>query len=97
MGIIEKLKKDLASNYHEKDDEVIEEMVEHYSLIASDASNRKKTDEKLIPYIFIAVKEAFLRRGDEGTNSSSEGGLNYSYIDIEEKLRKDVRTIRVIK
>lgn len=97
MDIIEKLKKDLADNYHEKDDEVIKETYKHYSMIASNASNRKVNDTKLIPYIFTAVKSAFLRRGDEGTNSSNEGGLSSSYIDIEEKLRKDVRSIRVIK
>lgn len=97
MDIIESLKKDLADNYHDKEDEVIKEMLKHYSMIASHASNRKVNDEKLIPYIFNAVKEAYLRRGDEGTNSSNTGGLLSSYVDIEEKLRKDVRSIRIIR
>lgn len=92
---IKKLKKDLADNYHDTDDEVITSMYEHYLSIASDTSNRKKTDEKLIPYVFNAVKESYLKRGDEGKNSSNEGGLSSSYIDIEEKLRKDVLSIRV--
>ena len=97
MEIIELLQQDLASNYHDLDDEVISNMVDHYKMIASDASNRYKEDEKLIPYIYLAVKESYLRRGVEGTSSSNEGGLSYSYIDIEEKLRKDVRNIRVIR
>lgn len=97
MNIIELLKKDLASNYRDTNDKVISGMIEHYFSIASDASNRKKNDEKLIPYVYLAVKSAYLRRGDEGTNSSNEGGLSYSYIDIEQKLKKDVKSIRVIK
>lgn len=97
MIITELLKADLGSNYHDSDDEVIECMITHYTMIASDTSNRKKNDERLIPYVYTAVKEAYIRRGNEGTSSSSEGGLNYAYIDIEEKLRKDVRAIRVIR
>lgn len=93
--MVEKVKKDLADNYHESSDEVITELIERYTGIASDASNRKKTDEKLTPYIFTAVKEAYLRRGDEGSTSSNEGGLSSSYVDIEEKLRKDVLAIRI--
>lgn len=95
MDIIEMLKKDLDINYHDTDDEIVTMLTEHYLQIASDASNRKITDEKLIPYVFKAVKSAYLRRGDEGSTSSNEGGLSSSYIDIEEKLRKDVLSIRL--
>ena len=94
--MIDKLKKDLSFNYHESDDEVLENLVTHYTSIASDTSNRKIDDKLLEPYVYEAVKEAFLRRGDEGTSSSSEGGQSASYIDIEEKLRKDVLAIRLI-
>lgn len=97
MDIIDLLKADLADNYHSENDDVIEEMIKHYSKIASHASNRKENDEELIPYIVTAVKSAYLRRGDEGSSSSNEGGLSSSYIDIEEKLRKDCLTIRVGK
>lgn len=92
--IIEMLTKDLANNYHEEDVEVITNLYTLYSGIASNTSNRKKDDELLIPYIYTAIKEAYLRRGDEGTSSTNEGGLSASYIDIEEKLRNDTRSIR---
>ena len=92
--IIEMLKSDLATNYHDEDEEVISNFYTLYSGIASNTSNRKKDDELLIPYIYTAVKEAYLRRGDEGTQSTNEGGLSASYIDIEEKLRNDTRCIR---
>lgn len=97
MSMIDLLKKDLADNYHDKDDVVINNMIDHYSMIASNASNRKKDDKVLEPYIFLAVKEAYLRRGDEGTTASNEGGLSSSYIDIEEKLIRDIRSKRVIR
>lgn len=92
--IIDRLKKDLANNYHAEDQEVITNFYTLYSGIASDTSNRNKDDELLMPYIYTAVKEAYLRRGDEGTQSTNEGGLSASYIDIEEKLRRDTKCIR---
>lgn len=92
--MVDALKKDLADNYHEENDDVIKELIKYYSIIASNTSNRKKDDELIEPYIYIAVKEAYLRRGDEGTASSNEGGLSSSYIDIEEKLKKDCLSIR---
>ena len=88
------LKTDLGNNYHEEDDVVLTTLIDKYSSIASNTSNREINDSKLTPYIYIAVKEAYLRRGDEGSTSSNEGGLSTSYIDIEEKLRKDCLAIR---
>lgn len=93
---VEKLKKDLSENYHEENDEVLEEYLNHYLQIASDSSNRAVSDKKIIPYVYSAIKSSFIRRGDEGKSSSSEGGISSSYIDIEEKLRKDIREIRLL-
>ena len=45
----------------------------------------------------MAVKSAYLLRGDEGSSSSTEGSLSTSYEDIEEKLAQKVRSIRVMK
>ena len=84
----------LGANYKSGDDKVIEKFINRYTSIASDKSHRKKDDELLIPYIEEAVIEAYLRRGDEGSSSSSEGGLSTSYIDIEQKLAHDVLSIR---
>ena len=92
--MIEKLKKDLAENYHDDDDNVIEDMIKNYTSIASSASNRKSNDKLLEPHIYTAVKSAYLRRGAEGFNSKSEGGLGSGFVDIEEKLKKDVLAIR---
>ena len=95
--MLERLKRDLSVNFKNGDDSVLSDFIDDYISIASDNSNRRKDDEKLYPYVYNAVKSAYLRRGDEGSSSSTEGSLSTSYIDIEEKLAKDVRTIRVIK
>ena len=83
----------LSTNYR-GDDTVIDKYIEDYSAIASHSSNRTIDDEKLIPYIVEAVVSAYLRRGDEGSSSSTEGSLSTTYVDIEQKLAKDVRAIR---
>ncbi len=95
--MLERLKRDLSVNFKNGDDSVLSDFIDDYISIASNNSNRRKDDEKLYPYVYNAVKSAYLRRGDEGSSSSTEGSLSTSYIDIEEKLAKDVRTIRVIK
>lgn len=94
MEIIDMIKKDLDVNYHDKEDDVIKEMYKHYLQIASNTSNRNINDKLLIPYVYTAVKSAYLRRGNEGSTSNNEGGLSSSYIDIEDKLKKDVLAIR---
>ncbi len=91
---IERIKKDLADNYHDANDEVLTDIFNHFLSIASDVSNRDKNDKQLIPYVHQAVIATYLRRGDEGKESSSEGGMSSGYVDIEEKLRKDVLSIR---
>lgn len=91
---IELIKKDLADNYHDQTDDVLIARYEHFLNIAADVSHRDKNDEKLIPYVHEAVIATYLRRGDEGKSSSSEGDMSSSYVDIEEKLRKDVLCIR---
>lgn len=94
MEIIDMIKKDLDVNYHDKTDDVIENLYKHYLQIASNTSNRNINDKLLIPYVYTAVKSAYLRRGNEGSTSNNEGGLSSSYIDIEDKLRKDILAIR---
>lgn len=95
--MVTRLKSDLSVNFKDGDDSILSDFIDDYISIASNNSNRRKDDEKLYPYVYNAVKEAYLRRGDEGSSSATEGSLSTSYIDIEEKLAKDVRAIRVIR
>lgn len=87
---LDKIITDLGANYNEEDDEVLKEILEEVSSIASDISNRKTDDEKLFPYIKKATKAVYLTRGAEGLASSSESGVSNSFEDIIEKLRNDI-------
>lgn len=88
--MLEKIKKDLGANYNENNDEVLKEIIEEVSSIASHISNRKTSDEKLNPYIIKATKAIYLSRGTEGLQSRGEGSISSSYEDIVEKLRNDI-------
>ena len=86
----------LGDNYLEKDAQLIESYIEEYTSIACSETNLKKDNDKLEPHIIQATIKAYMRRGNEGMNSSNESGFNVSYEDIEESLRKNVRPLRVL-
>lgn len=94
--IIDSIIKRLGENYRD-DREIVEDLLEDYRSIASDVSGRNENDESLVPYIKTAVISAYLRMGGEGTKGTSTGQDSYSYEDIEEKLRKDSLSCRVLK
>ena len=97
VNMLERLKKDISVNFKDGDDSILSDFIDDYISIASNNSNRKKNDEILYPYVYNAVKSSYQRRGDEGSSSSTVGSQSTSYIDIEEKLARDVKTIRVMK
>lgn len=86
---LEKIIEDLGANYR-NDREVLKDILEEVSSIASDISNRKSDDKKLYPYIKKAVKAIYNCRGAEGMTSRGEGSISSSYEDIIEKLRNDI-------
>lgn len=87
---IDKIMADLGANYNNEDREVLNEILEEVSSIASDISNRDTTDTKLFPYIKKAAKSMYLSRGAEGLQSRGEGSISSSYEDIVDKLRNDI-------
>lgn len=87
--VIDKIIADLGANY-KNDKEVLQEILEEVSSIASDISNRKENDEKLYPYIKKATKAVYLCRGGEGLQSSNESGVSNSFEDIIDKMRNDI-------
>lgn len=87
---IDKIIKDLGPNYSKEDNEVLNEILEEVSSIASDISNRQKDDTKLFPYIKKATKAIYLSRGAEGLTSRNEGSISTSFEDIIDKLRNDI-------
>lgn len=86
---IDKIIADLGANY-KNDREVLNDILEDMASIASNVSNRPKTDGELFPYIKKAVISEYNARGAEGMNSKNEGSQSNSFIDIEEKLRNDI-------
>lgn len=86
---INKLIEDLGANYKD-DEEVLIDILEEVSSIASDISNRKKDDIKLFPYIKKATKAIYLSRGAEGLTSRNESSISTSFEDIIDKLRNDI-------
>lgn len=88
--------KRLGENYR-NDMETITDLITDYTQIVCDVSGRDKNDAKIVPIVKQAVISSYLRLGDEGTTSSNEGSLSSSYLDIEEKIRKDAKSIRIFK
>ena len=86
---LEKIKSDLGANFR-NDKDVLKDILEEVSSIASDISNRTKDDEKLFPYIKKAVKAEYLARGAEGLTSRNEGSMSSAYEDILDKLRNNI-------
>ena len=86
---INKIIANLGANYRD-DEEVLNEIFEEVSSIASDISNRKVDDEKLHPYIKKTTKAVYLCRGGEGLQSSNESGVSSSFEDIIDKMRNDI-------
>lgn len=86
---IDKIISDLGINY-KNDEDVLLDILEEVSSIASDISNRPKEDKKLFPYIKKAVKAEYLARGAEGLTSRNEGSVSSSFEDIIDKLRNNI-------
>ncbi|HIQ91004.1 MAG TPA: hypothetical protein IAB27_05220 [Candidatus Coprosoma intestinipullorum] len=94
--MLDKIIKDLGDNYKKEDEDVVKNFIELYGTIAANNSNRKAEDEKLYPYIYNAVKAAYIRRGSEGKASETVGSISDSYDDIETKLKRDVISVRKV-
>lgn len=88
--MLDKIINDLGANYNDNDYDVLEDILDEVSSIASNISNRKADDEKLYPYIKKTVKSMYLSRGAEGIKSQSKSGVSDTYEDIVEVLRNDI-------
>lgn len=96
MDLLEKIKLQLGDNYNETSENLLNSLIDDYTELASNYSNRGTDDEMLIPYVKTAVISAYLRRGKEGSSSSNVGGMSDNFSDIEDKLKHDIQTIRVL-
>lgn len=88
--MLNEIKTDLGANFKTGDDSILELYIEELTAIALNISNKESLDTPLEFFVKTAVKSIYLKRGDEGTNSSSEGSLSSSYLDIQNQLRNDI-------
>lgn len=88
--MLDKIINDLGANFNKNDEEVLEDILNEVSSIASDISNRKADDKKLEPYIKRAVKAEYNTRGAEGLLSTTESGVSSQFEDIIEKMRNNI-------
>ncbi len=79
------------------DRKVVEDLYNDYLKIAASESNRLKNDEELIPYVKKAVIAAYLLIGSEGEKTTNYGAMTTTNVDVEEKLKNDVKSIRILK
>ena len=88
--MLAEIKTDLGANFKTGDDSILTLYIEELTAIALDISNKTELGTSLEFFVKTAVKSIYLKRGDEGTNSSSEGSLSSSYVDIQNELRSNI-------
>lgn len=88
--MLESIKNRLGANYINNTEDVIRDIVEDITSVASNITNRNKRDTELYPYIKRAVISEYLARGSEGLLSKSEGSQSSSYEDIIAKMRANL-------
>ena len=89
--MLEIIKMELADNYHEGDEAVLQNLIDRVTTDALSISNRvRNTNGILDSNIIKCVKEMYLQRGAEGSNSLSDGGVSTSFNNPKETMRKEI-------
>lgn len=85
--------RDLGDNYNTADSKVLDNILDEATTNALFISNRTHTLENiklLSNEIKNYVKTVYLQRGTEDVQSQSQSGLNSTYQNAYEKMRKDI-------
>lgn len=91
--MLEEIKKDLADNFQEGDEDVLRQYIDETTTDALSISNRKRTSENiqlLESDIKKCVKSKYLQRGSEGSNSLSDSGKSTSFNDPSDIMRTEI-------
>ena len=88
--MLERIKADLADNFKLGDEAVLQNLIDMVTADALFISNRKVNNGILDFNIVKCVKELYLQRGAEGSNSLSDGGVSTSFNKPLEEMRKDI-------
>lgn len=87
------IKRDLADNFREGDDAILNEYIDRVTADALSISNRKATIDNirlLSSEIKQCVKALYLQRGAEGSKSLSDSGINTAFNNPLEDLRTNI-------
>ena len=91
--MLEEIKADLADNFREGDDTILQGYIDRVTADALSISNRKDTEANrnlLETEIKQCVKSLYLQRGGEGNTSLTAGGTSSSFKDSLEELRVNI-------
>lgn len=91
--MLEEIKTDLADNFRAGDDEILNKYIDEVTADALSISNRENTESNiklLTPEIKQCVKEKYLLRGSEGSQSLSDSGKSGSFSKPLEDLRVNI-------
>lgn len=91
--MLEEIKEDLADNFQQGDDEVLQKYIDETTLDALSISNRENTARNirlLTSDIKKCVKAKYLLRGSEGSKSLSDSGKSTSFENPDEIMRIEI-------
>lgn len=91
--MLQEIKSDLAENYHDSDDTVLQNMINDVTANALFIANREdtQTNRNILKYeIKQCVKSLYLQRGAEDVKGLSESGISSTYKDAMEELRHTI-------
>ena len=89
--MLEKIKADLADNFKLGDEAVLQNLIDMVTADALFISNRKVDNKSILDSNIVkCVKELYLQRGSEGSNSLSAGGISTSFNKPLEEMRKEI-------
>jgi hypothetical protein len=88
LEYLTKIQDDLSVNFRD-DKDVLEDIFDEVTSIASDITHNKNIDS-LFPYIKKAVKAEYIARGVEGISARTEGSMSSQFEDIIEKMANNL-------
>lgn len=91
--MLDKIKVDLADNFKEDDDALLQNIIDRVikdALTISNRTNTKSNIELLSSEIMECVKSIYLQRGSEGSNSLSDSGISVSFNSPMEIMRTNI-------
>lgn len=91
--MLEKIKLDLADNFREGDEEILQGYIDRVTTDALSISNRENTEENiklLESEIIQCVEGLYLQRGSEGNKTLNASGVNSTFTNCLEDLRLNI-------